>query len=59
MSLPSYPQISAGNVRINSVNRRAVFAMHCIGGDLAERRTFYGVIDLPPPVKKKFSQQNQ
>ena len=54
MSSPSCPQISAGNVKINLVNRLAVFAIHCTGGDLAElrNRTFCGVMDLPPPVKK-------
>ena len=27
--------------------------MCCIGGDLTERSAFCGVMDLPPPVKKK------
>ena len=59
MSSPSCPQISAGNVKINLVNWRAVFAMRCIGDDLAELITFCGVMDLPTAVKKKFLQQNQ
>jgi hypothetical protein len=51
-SFPSCAQISAGNVKVSSVNRRAAFAMRCIGGDLAELETFCGIMDLPPPVRK-------
>ena len=58
MSFPFCSQISAGNGEINSVNQHAAFATCCIGGDLAELRTFCGVMDLPPPLKKKFSQEN-
>ena len=36
MSLLSCPQTSVGNVKINSVNWRSAFAMHCIGSDLAD-----------------------
>lgn len=35
-----------------SVNRRATFALRCIGGDLADLQTFCGVMDIPPPVQK-------
>lgn len=51
-SFPSCPQITAGNLSVHSVNRRATFAMRCIGGDLAELETFCGVMGLPPPVRK-------
>ena len=34
--------------------------MRCMGGDLAELQTFYGVTDLPKPVSKvSFNKMNK
>lgn len=48
----SCPPIEAGNLQISSVNRRACFAMRCLGGGLAELETFCGVMNMPHPVRK-------
>jgi hypothetical protein len=49
-SFSSSPQIPVGNGAVNIVNRRAAFAMRCIGGDRSELETFCGVMDLPRPA---------
>lgn len=43
----SSPQIPVSNSVVNVVNRRAAFAMRCLGGDRSELETFCGVMDLP------------
>ena len=43
----SSPQITVSNSVVNVVNRRAAFAMRCLGGDRSELETFCGVMDLP------------
>jgi hypothetical protein len=50
ISFPSCTKIPVGNTSVNSVNRRAVFAMRGIGGGRADLQTFCGIMDLPPPV---------
>lgn len=46
----SSPQTNVGNASVNLVNRRAAFAMRCIGADRTELKTFCGVMNLPNPV---------
>ena len=42
---------TSGNAQCYSINKRAAFAMRCIGGDRAELSTFCGIMDLPKPVQ--------
>ena len=51
-AFPSYAGIQVGNLSVSSINRKANFAMRCIGGGLAELQTFCGIVNLPPPVQK-------
>lgn len=44
------------NLKVNSVNRRATFAMRCIGCDHEDLRTFCGIMNLPPPACKSSHQ---
>jgi hypothetical protein len=48
----SCQQQTVGNATVNLINRRAAFAMRCIGCDFGELKTFCGIMDLPPPVHK-------
>ena len=49
-AFPTYALISVVNLTIHSMNHHAVLAMHSIGRDRADLQSFYGVMDLPPPV---------
>lgn len=56
-SFPSCPQIqTTTNLTVNSINRRATFAMRCIGCDHSDLRIFCGIMNIPPPAAKNTHQ---
>ena len=56
-SISPDPQISINqsqSIHIHSINRRTAFAMRCLGGGHSDLQTFCGMMNLPPPVQKRF-----
>lgn len=52
---PSDPMISinqSNSLYVHSINRQSILAMRMIGGGLNDLKTFCGLMNLPPPVKK-------